>query len=454
MPGSIDRDAGGISRRSGFGVHGRPGIASDHLGFEVFYVHRGVVRKYRPDFLIRLTSGDMLVLETKGRDSDRDRTKRRFLAEWVEAVNAHSGFGRSAWDVVLGGDALREKVGHDHGPEAVGGDDGGKPGRLEAALENGADGPRLEGAWLEARPSACERTEERSVLRVIGDAGDRQVGREPFVQVVADGDFAFPAALLAEPEGAEIPKVAEILEAESGDGADTGAGVGQGAEEGAVAQAGEPGGVEGLQEAAGLIGSDLGCLSLAGGAGWPANGLEGVEEDGMAGDEQVEEAAERGQRGPLVRGCWSEVRNEACRDPRGDAGQLDDIAVLAPGQEAQHPAGVSQAGVRIGELGGEEFLGRKTGAGSCPVTTRGTRRWPGAPPFFGDLGTWSDSTRDRPPPTEKGKHTMQKAIKDMLGSKKALAMIAGVVVSLAGKVFVGGSVRTRPRKKEFRGRVS
>ena len=76
-------------------------VKNDHLGFEVFYVHRGVVRKYRPDFLIRLTSGDTLVLETKGRDSDRDRTKRRFLAEWVEAVNAHGGFGRWAWDVAM-----------------------------------------------------------------------------------------------------------------------------------------------------------------------------------------------------------------------------------------------------------------------------------------------------------------------------------------------------------------
>ena len=69
-------------------------VKNDHLGFEVFYVHRGVVRKYRPDFLVRLKSGDMLVLETKGQDSDRDRTKRRFLREWIEAVNAHGGFGR------------------------------------------------------------------------------------------------------------------------------------------------------------------------------------------------------------------------------------------------------------------------------------------------------------------------------------------------------------------------
>ena len=74
---------------------------NDHLGFEVFYVHRGVVRKYRPDFLVRLRSGDMLVLETKGRDSDQDQTKRRFLEEWISAVNAHGGFGRWAGDVSL-----------------------------------------------------------------------------------------------------------------------------------------------------------------------------------------------------------------------------------------------------------------------------------------------------------------------------------------------------------------
>ena len=64
-------------------------------------LHRGVVRKFRPDFLVRLKSGDMLVLETKGRDTDQDRTKRRYLAEWVTAVNAHGGFGRWCWDVAM-----------------------------------------------------------------------------------------------------------------------------------------------------------------------------------------------------------------------------------------------------------------------------------------------------------------------------------------------------------------
>lgn len=74
-------------------------VKNDHLGFEVLYIHRGVVRKYRPDFLVRLASGDMLVLETKGRDREQDRVKRRFLDEWVRAINAHGGFGRWSWDV-------------------------------------------------------------------------------------------------------------------------------------------------------------------------------------------------------------------------------------------------------------------------------------------------------------------------------------------------------------------
>jgi type III restriction enzyme len=66
---------------------------NDHLGFESLYVYGGVVRKYRPDFLVRLKSGDMLVLETKGQDTEQDRVKHRYLDEWTQAINAHAAFG-------------------------------------------------------------------------------------------------------------------------------------------------------------------------------------------------------------------------------------------------------------------------------------------------------------------------------------------------------------------------
>lgn len=72
---------------------------NDHLGFEISYVFEGVVHKYRPDFIIKLADGSHLVLETKGQDTQKDKTKREFLNEWVMAVNAQGGFGRWGWDV-------------------------------------------------------------------------------------------------------------------------------------------------------------------------------------------------------------------------------------------------------------------------------------------------------------------------------------------------------------------
>ena len=50
----------------------------------------------------------MLVLEVKGQDSDRDRTKRRFLDEWVRAVNEYGGFGRWTWGVSKNPDDVRD----------------------------------------------------------------------------------------------------------------------------------------------------------------------------------------------------------------------------------------------------------------------------------------------------------------------------------------------------------
>ena len=46
-----------------------------------------------------MTSGEMLILETKGQDGERDHTKRRFLDEWAQPVNAHGSFGCWRWDV-------------------------------------------------------------------------------------------------------------------------------------------------------------------------------------------------------------------------------------------------------------------------------------------------------------------------------------------------------------------
>lgn len=72
-------------------------VKNDHLGFEILYIFKGVVRKYRPDFIIRLKTGSHLIVEVKGKDTQQDQAKREFLKEWVEAVNGHGGFGKWKW---------------------------------------------------------------------------------------------------------------------------------------------------------------------------------------------------------------------------------------------------------------------------------------------------------------------------------------------------------------------
>ena len=75
-------------------------VKNDHLGFEVSYVHRGAVRRYLPDFLIRLAGGTTLVLEVKGMPTERDDSKWTYINDWITAVNAHGGFGRWAFAVL------------------------------------------------------------------------------------------------------------------------------------------------------------------------------------------------------------------------------------------------------------------------------------------------------------------------------------------------------------------
>lgn len=68
-------------------------VKNDHLGFEIVYIFDGVVRKYLPDFLIKLDNGKTLVLETKGQETRRDVEKLKTLNEWVEAVNGAKEYG-------------------------------------------------------------------------------------------------------------------------------------------------------------------------------------------------------------------------------------------------------------------------------------------------------------------------------------------------------------------------
>ena len=83
---------------------------NDHLGFEVVYIFNGVVHKYRPDFLMRLTNGTHFILEVKGKNDAEAKAKHAALGEWVEAVNQRGGFGKWRHDVSLATSDIADKI--------------------------------------------------------------------------------------------------------------------------------------------------------------------------------------------------------------------------------------------------------------------------------------------------------------------------------------------------------
>jgi type III restriction enzyme len=90
--------------------HVQAWVKNDHLGFEIVYVFKGVVRKYRPDFLIRLTNGKQLVLEVKGQDVPEAKAKHNALGEWIDAINGNGGFGKWSWDVSFNLSDVDDKI--------------------------------------------------------------------------------------------------------------------------------------------------------------------------------------------------------------------------------------------------------------------------------------------------------------------------------------------------------
>jgi type III restriction enzyme len=55
---------------------------------------RRITYRYRPDFVVRLSSGLIVLLEGKGDPDEKDDAKATAARRWVEAVNAWGGLGR------------------------------------------------------------------------------------------------------------------------------------------------------------------------------------------------------------------------------------------------------------------------------------------------------------------------------------------------------------------------
>ena len=83
-------------------------VKNDRLGLVVPYRKEGVARKYLPDFVVRLTSGEMLLVEIKGQEGDA-KLKAAAAERWCKAVTNDGRFGKWSYHLCFGKKAL-EKV--------------------------------------------------------------------------------------------------------------------------------------------------------------------------------------------------------------------------------------------------------------------------------------------------------------------------------------------------------
>ena len=69
-------------------------VKNHRLYLEIPYMYLGVPHRYRPDFIVRLTSGHTLLLEGKGEKDEKDDAKATAARRWIEAVNTWGGLGQ------------------------------------------------------------------------------------------------------------------------------------------------------------------------------------------------------------------------------------------------------------------------------------------------------------------------------------------------------------------------
>lgn len=75
-------------------------VKNERLGFEIYYYMGGMTRKYLPDYIVRLTDGRHLIIETKGMTTEEVRAKKSAADEWCRAVTAHGGFGDWSYHLI------------------------------------------------------------------------------------------------------------------------------------------------------------------------------------------------------------------------------------------------------------------------------------------------------------------------------------------------------------------
>ncbi len=92
-------------RQAGELLDAHPAVAAwvknDRLGLVVPYRKEGTARKYLPDFLVRLTTGEMMLIEIKGQLGDA-LVKKAAAERWCRAVTNDGRFGQWTYHLCFG----------------------------------------------------------------------------------------------------------------------------------------------------------------------------------------------------------------------------------------------------------------------------------------------------------------------------------------------------------------
>jgi type III restriction enzyme len=83
--------------------HVKAWVKNHKLFLEIPYLYFGKTYRYRPDFIVRLDGGQILLLEGKGDPDEKDDAKATAARRWVAAVNTSAGLG--VWDHAICYDA-------------------------------------------------------------------------------------------------------------------------------------------------------------------------------------------------------------------------------------------------------------------------------------------------------------------------------------------------------------
>ena len=68
-------------------------VKNHRLYLEIPYLYFGNTYRYRPDFVVRLSSGLLVLLEGKGDPDEKDDAKATAARRWVQAVNTWAALG-------------------------------------------------------------------------------------------------------------------------------------------------------------------------------------------------------------------------------------------------------------------------------------------------------------------------------------------------------------------------